>query len=326
MGIPRRCEPGRISEIGGAAQTRLVRPGQERRRKPLNRAKPQAPSSANAPMIRHKNPARSRTQAEVADRHRLYERSVQCPEAEVDFISRRFRLLTGRDAHLLREDFCGTAAVSCEWVRRHPDHCALGVDLDPSVLAWARGHNLAALPTGARSRCKLILGDVLRVRPGPADVILAMNFSYWLLRDRAALLRYFRRVRAGLVSNGIFFLDAFGGYDAFRVCTEERTFEDLEGDFTYLWEQAHYNPIDGRLVSHIHFAFPDGSRLERAFSYDWRLWTLPELRELLAEAGFSRVLCYWQGWTDRGKADGIFLPAEEAAADAAWICYLSAQP
>ena len=26
MGIPRRCEPGRISEIGGVAQTRLVRP------------------------------------------------------------------------------------------------------------------------------------------------------------------------------------------------------------------------------------------------------------------------------------------------------------
>jgi hypothetical protein len=79
------------------------------------------------------------------------------------------------------------------------------------------------------------------------------------------------------------------------------------------------------MVCHIHFAFPDGSRLDRAFSYDWRLWTLPELRELLAAAGFSRVTCYWQGWDDRGEPDGVFLPAEEGAADAAWICYLSAQ-
>lgn len=276
-------------------------------------------------MIRHKSTVRASTQAEGADRYRLYERSVQCPEAEVDFISHRFRHITGRDACLLREDFCGTAAVSCEWVRRHPDRRALGVDLDPSVLAWARGHNLAALPAGARARCRLVQGDVQRVRRGPVDTILAMNFSYWLLRDHSALLRYFRRVRAALVPDGVFFLDAFGGYDAFRVCTEERTFEDGEGAFTYLWEQAHYNPIDGRMVCHIHFAFPDGSRLDRAFSYDWRLWTLPELRELLAEAGFSRVTCYWQGWNDRGEPDGVFLPAEEAAADAAWICYLSAQ-
>jgi len=271
------------------------------------------------------SPALAHTQAGLADRYRLYERSVQNPEAEVDFIARRFRCLTGRRALLLREDFCGTAALSCEWVRRRADHRALAVDLDPAVLAWARARNLAALPAGERARCRLILGDVRRVRPRPADVILAMNFSYWLLRERAALLQYFRRVRTGLVRDGVFFLDAFGGYEAFRVCSEERAIEDEEGTFTYRWEQAYYNPIDGHLSCHIHFDFPDGSRLERAFSYDWRLWTLPELRELLAEAGFSRVTVYWQGWNERGEADGIFVPAEEAAADASWICYLSAQ-
>ena len=277
-------------------------------------------------MLRQGNRGRPRTQADLADRHRLYERSVQSPEAEVDFIAHRFRLVTGRDACLLREDFCGTAAVSREWVRRHPSHRALGIDLDPGVLAWARSRNKVALPAAVRGRCRLLQGDVRRVRPGRADIILAMNFSYWLLRERAALLHYFCRVRAGLVPDGVFFLDAFGGYEAFRVCTEERTFEDAEGTFTYRWEQAYYNPIDGRLGCHIHFAFPDGSRLDRAFSYDWRLWTLPELREVLAEAGFSRVTVYWQGWDAQGEADGIFLPAEEAAADAAWICYLSAQP
>ena len=266
------------------------------------------------------------SQAETADPHRLYERSVQTPEAEVTFVSERFRLLTGRPARALREDFCGTAAVSCAWVSRHPDNRALGLDLDPAVLAWGRRHNLSRLPAAARARCTLRRGDVLKARCAPVDAVVALNFSYWVLKDRARLLHYFRRVRQGLAADGVFFLDAFGGSDAVLVCTEERPIADAEGTFTYLWEQAHYNPIDGSLSCHIHFEFPDGSRLERAFSYDWRLWTLPELHEALAQAGFSRVQCYWQGWGPDGEADGVFLPTEEAPADAAWFCYLSAQP
>jgi SAM-dependent methyltransferase len=270
-------------------------------------------------------PRRPASQADLADRFRLYERAVQCPEAEVEFASQTFRRLNRREAHSLREDFCGSAAVSCAWVHSHPQRRALGIDLDPMVLDWARCRNLAALPAAERGRCILLRGDVRRVRPGPVDLVLAMNFSYWLFRERRALLGYFRRVRTGLAPDGVFLLDAFGGPDAFRVNTEERDCRDAEGSFTYLWEQASYNPIDGRLACHIHFAFPDGSRLERAFSYDWRLWTLPELQDLLAEAGFSKVTCYWQGWNAAGEADGVFLPIREAPADAAWICYLSAQ-
>jgi len=32
--------------------------------------------------------------------------------------------------------------------------------------------------------------------------------------------------------------------------------------------------------------------LDRAFSYYWRMWTLPELQELLQEAGFVKVTVY----------------------------------
>ncbi|OQX43880.1 MAG: SAM-dependent methyltransferase, partial [Candidatus Sedimenticola endophacoides] len=92
-----------------------------------------------------------------------------------------------------------------------------------------------------------------------------------------------------------------------------------------IWEQAHYNPIDGNLLCHIHFAFDDGSRLEKAFSYNWRLWNLTEIRELLREAGFSRVTTYWQGWDEDGEPDGCFEPALVADADAGWICYISAE-
>jgi hypothetical protein len=152
-----------------------------------------------------------------------------------------------------------------------------------------------------------------------------MNFSYWLLKHRAALKRYFKRVRRTLKDDGVFFLDAYGGYDSYRVITEERAIEYDGGDFTYIWEQEEYDPITGRLVCHIHFAFPDGSRLERAFTYDWRLWSLPEIRELLDEAGFKRVMCYWQGWDQDGNPDGIFTPVEEGEPDAGWIAYLTAE-
>lgn len=265
------------------------------------------------------------TLAELADRHRLYELAVQCPRAEVDFIDRNYRLLRGHSARVLREDFCGTAAVGCEWVRRRKGNRALAVDLDGEVLAWGRTHNLSRLAPEPASRVTLLQANVQTVSTPPADIIAAMNFSYWLLGERAALAHYFRKVHRDLKDDGVFFLDAYGGYDAYRVVTEERQVRSDGLTYTYIWEQERYEPISGALVCHIHFAFPDGSRLERAFSYQWRLWSLPEIRELLAEAGFRRVLCYWQGWNPDGTPDGQFVPVEEGEPDAGWVAYLSAE-
>jgi cyclopropane fatty-acyl-phospholipid synthase-like methyltransferase len=264
--------------------------------------------------------------ADLADRHRLYQLSVQNPRTEIDFVDRTYRQLRGRSGRTLREDFCGTAAVCCEWVRRRKGNRAWGVDLDPDVLEWGRRHNLAALDAARQARVALLQADVREVETPPLDVVLAMNCSYWLLRDRRHLLTYFRRVREALAGDGIFFLDAFGGYDTFRLLTEERRVRDPNGgSFTYTWEQAVYEPVTGRLVCHIHFRFDDGSEWMRAFSYDWRLWTLPEIRELLTEAGFSRVMVYWQGWDDAGRPDGVFVPVESGEPDAGWIAYLTAE-
>lgn len=265
--------------------------------------------------------------AAAADPLRLYELAVQCPAAEVDFLDRRFRLLRGRSARSLCEDFCGTAAVCCEWVGRRKSNRAIGLDSDPAVLHWAQCHNLAVLPAGQARRVCLRCADVRAALPGvaPVDIVAAMNFSYWSIKERAALLRYFQRVYARLRPDGVFFLDAYGGYDAGRRLRERRAVADGASGFTYIWEQADYDPISAALCCHIHFAFPDGSCLAQAFTYDWRLWTLAELRELLAEAGFERVLCYWQGWDANGEPDGRFEPAQQAEPDAGWICYLSAE-
>ncbi|MBT6273147.1 MAG: class I SAM-dependent methyltransferase, partial [Chromatiales bacterium] len=239
--------------------------------------------------------------ADRADKHQLYQDTVQCVEAEIDFVDETFKALRKRRAKILREDFCGTASTSCEWVRRRRSNIAIGVDLDEDVLQWGRTRNVTSLSSGAK-RITLLHEDVLKAQTPPADAILAMNFSYWIFRRRAHLRRYFERVLKCLTDDGIFFLDAYGGHEAFEV---KQDIQEYDG-YTYFWDQAEYNPISGDMTCHIHFRFPDGSRLEPAFSYHWRLWTLPEIREVLLESGFSRATVYWQGTDEEtGDGDGI---------------------
>ena len=76
---------------------------------------------------------------------------------------------------------------------------------------------------------------------------------------------------------------------------------------------------------HIHFKFPDGSKIKKAFTYEWRLWSAPEIRELLAEAGFSKSTVYWEGDDDDGGGNGEFSPEAKGEADLAWIAYIVAQ-
>lgn len=263
--------------------------------------------------------------ASRADRLLLYELAVQCPEAEVDFIERSFLELRGRKALILREDFCGTAAVSCAWVRRGRGHQAIGIDLDAEVLQWGKKHHVGRLKPGQAGRLALVNQDVMTAEGARVDAIAAMNFSYWLFKQRQQLKRYFERARQALVADGVLFVDAYGGYESFREIEEQREVDEDGLEFTYIWEQEHFNPVDNGLRCSIHFAFSDGSRIERAFHYDWRLWTLPEIRELLLECGFSRVTTYWQGFDEEGEADGDFKPVTEADADAGWICYLAAE-
>jgi hypothetical protein len=78
------------------------------------------------------------TMADRADRHELYEESVQNVEDECSFISQTFQKLRGREPTLFREDFCGTASAACYWTRLGKDHRSIGVDIDGEVLEWGR--------------------------------------------------------------------------------------------------------------------------------------------------------------------------------------------
>ncbi len=264
--------------------------------------------------------------ARTADRHELYQLSVQNVEAEIDFIDATYTALRGKSAQTLREDFCGTAASACEWVKRRSSNRAVGIDLDGPTLDWGRERNIQPLEPDAQSRVTLLQEDVRNTGPQGkhADVVLAMNFSYWIFKTRDAIREYFRSVLDSLDPDGIFVCDFYGGSD---TMIEQEEIRKINKHFTYVWDQNKYNPITGDMECRIHFKFPDGTEMRDAFIYEWRLWTLPELRELLSEAGFEDVTVYWEGTDpdDEEEGNGEFTPTTQGDADPAYICYIVSQ-
>jgi SAM-dependent methyltransferase len=255
--------------------------------------------------------------ADQADRHALYQAAVNAPVDNIEFIERVYTEARGAKPKVLREDFCGTALLAATWARRGPQRRAIGVDLDPEALAWGARHNLA----GVAERVQLVRADVLEDRDLRADVVCALNFSYFLVRTRAQLLTYFRNVRNNLRPGGLFVLDCIGGTEAVADFHEEREYDG----FTYVWQQKDFNPLDHTARCSISFAFADGSRIEPAFAYTWRVWTLPELRDLLEEAGFTSLRVFWEYAADDEDTSEYREIAHEQNQEI-WLTYLVASP
>ncbi|MDP7029674.1 MAG: class I SAM-dependent methyltransferase [Phycisphaerales bacterium] len=257
--------------------------------------------------------------ADGSDIHELYELSVQDPDNEVSIIKQIWEEQRGRPCQSIREDFCGTAAVAMRWVADDPSHTAVCIDLDDDVLAWARARLPERLDESQAGRLSIIKGDVLSTPTDSVDCLLAHNFSYYIFKDRKRVIEYFQTARQGLVEDGLFILDCYGGSDSFVEMEEAR---DLDG-FTYVWDQDSYDPVTGDVVNHIHFHFPDGTKIQKAFTYEWRLWTIPEIREMLLEAGFSDVKVYWEGTEeDTGEGNGEWAAVESGEACEGWIAYI----
>ncbi len=275
--------------------------------------------------IRHDGPPL----AAQADRHVLYQKAVQAPEAEVEFFDRVFRELRGRKALHMREDFCGTAYLATTWCRSDPERTATGIDIDRETLDWGRRHNVEAAGPEVAARVRLVEGDVRTAEAEPADITCALNFSYCIFKTRDALREYFTIARRGLRDDGLLILDLFGGTECQDTLTEET---DIDGEpATYVWEHAAFNPVTHDILCHIHFHFDDGSRMERAFTYDWRLWSIPELRELLLEAGFTKVRVYWERFEEGDDDDefmegtGEYYEVEEVENQESWMSYIVAE-
>jgi SAM-dependent methyltransferase len=260
---------------------------------------------------------------ESTDRHRLYEDAVQSPEEHIRWFDQFFEEKNGRLPISLKEDFCGTALLSAEWVRKRPGNVAVGVDLDLETLDWARENNIHPLDKDQQSRVTLLHRDVMEIVEPKVDIVAALNFSYFEFKTRDALRSYFERARESLAPGGVLILDMFGGWEAQMEETDRTRYKG----FTYVWEQKSFDPISHLTEFHIHFKFHDGGGIKSAFVYRWRLWTLPEVRELLAEAGFKKVDIYWEGTDDdTGEGNGEYELVTEAENMPGWIAFIVASP
>jgi SAM-dependent methyltransferase len=264
-------------------------------------------------------------------RHRFYEAAVQNVEVDVDFVERVYRRLNGRLPGTLREDFCGTASLASAFAARRPDNRAWGVDLHGPTLDWGRRNRLGA--RRVEDRVELECRDVRLAGGPPVDLLVAFNFSFFLFPKRGEMLDYFRAARRSLEPGGLFVLDAFGGTDSFQATTEDTEIEATVGvdgvalpAFTYTWDQVAFNAVDHWMRCAMHFTPAGGDTVRNVFRYAWRMWTLPEIRELLAEAGFDDVEVYGEGWdAGTGEGNGIFRRRTRLPNDGSWVVYLVAR-
>ena len=256
------------------------------------------------------------------DKFELYLSSVQTPKKDAQFLSRRFRKLTGRPLRTLREDFCGTANLLCEFVKLSASNKGIGVDSDSKPLQWCRTNNFKYLQSHQQQRVTLQHADVLTVRTAPVDMIVALNYSYSVFHTRALLLKYLKHAKKSLSPDGFFLLDAHGGS---AVPIEDQEVWNLD-HFQYVWEVARFDPISHRILCKIHFGFSDGTQLRNAFVYDWRLWTLPELRELFEDAGFRNIHVLWESTDAQTEmGNGVLRRVQKGHAEGAWYAMVLGQ-
>lgn len=191
---------------------------------------------------------------------------------------------------VLGEDFAGTAALSYLWVDAAPDNRAVAVDLDESALMRRPAHE----------RVTRILGDVRTSANTPdhaCDILFVGNFSIGYLHTRAELVAYLRCAHARLNPGGVFVCDTYGGESAFLTGHVHRDhFADDGRRIRYTWEQRDANPLTGMVTDVLHFQVDRAGMVELelpdAFIYRWRLWSVPELTDAMAEAGFAETEVY----------------------------------
>ena len=271
----------------------------------------------------------SPTLAEQADRHILYQEAVQDPETEVQNFTKFYTDIRGKKPLSMKEDYCGTGHLAAEWVKSDPERTAIGVDYDAETIEWGQKHNVDAAGADVASRVKLIKADVRDITEPKVDITCGLNFSYCIFETRDELRGYFEKAHAGLKDDGMLILDMFGGTECYDELEEETELE--ENDATYIWEHVSFNPINNHVECAIHFEFPDGSRMDNAFTYVWRFWSLIEIKELLLEAGFSKVRIFWEEFEEDDddeefmEGTGEYYEATEVENQESWMVYIVAE-
>jgi SAM-dependent methyltransferase len=232
------------------------------------------------------------------DKYAYYRASAQGPDGLMVILDQFYsEARGGAKPRTLREDFCGTFDNCCAWVRRGPERRAVGVDLDSEPLVYGCAHYRPRLRLLEQLRIRVIQDNVLTPGLPNADMIVALNLSYFVFKTRVELLAYFRNCMRTLEPGGMLVLDCLGG-SAHHKPNEQSQHKD---GFTYFFEQEGFDPVTHEALFHIHFQRDGERKRRRVFTYDWRIWTVPELRDALLEAGFDAVRTYWPQTTEEGE-------------------------
>ncbi len=216
------------------------------------------------------------------NKHDLYELCVQSPKDLVPLV----RAIHGNDPTTLGEDFSGTSALSHLWAEHESDR-AIAVDLDAEALNFRGDH-----PRVAKHQC-----DVREIND-PVDVLFVGNFSIGYLHTRSELVEYLTHARQRLeTSGGVFICDTYGGETAYTLGGVHRAHPMPGGKLCrYTWEQHDADPTTAMVTNLIHFRIERAGVIEEeifdAFVYEWRLWSIPELRDAMTDAGFAQTQVY----------------------------------
>jgi hypothetical protein len=242
---------------------------------------------------------------------------------------------------VLREDFSGSGALARAWAAQGDGFRSIAVDRDRVPLARAKAPRVT-------TRRANVMACADR-----ADVIAALNFPLGYFHRRSDLLAYLRASRSRLTPRGVLIADMYGGPSAFRPLKAVQRLRAPTGErVEYTWEQREASEVTGLVTDALHFrvwpASRRGSKAPRgrsvasattgasrarpqtcpdAFVYHWRLWSIPELRDALTEAGFSDVRVFDQ-LGDAIDQDGnlhVTPCARDHTFDGDWVVYVVAR-
>jgi hypothetical protein len=267
--------------------------------------------------------------SEGLDRFACYELCVQSPR----HVSAFLRAVHANKPVVLREDFCGTAALSQRWLedaaRLGEPASAIAVDLDPEAIKRARrlepishapsqgggrdGTGGWVPPSSSASSRQLLCADSTKLsNPDPGcDIVFVGNFSIGYLHTRRELVDYLALSRSRLdrgnagFGGGVFVCDTYGGASAFQLGSLTRKHPSRGREIIhYHWQHEEADPLTAMVTNSISFRVEvDGEivqEMPRAFIYRWRLWSIAELREAMIDAGFISTEVY----TDCNVAPG----------------------
>lgn len=218
-------------------------------------------------------------------------------------------------------------------------------DLEDAICHISRGNELSRIPLVGSWEVDLLetnnvtnerngrdvhdCADVNIPWPG-VDMVCAFNYSCCCLHKRSELVLYFKYALESLnVNGGIFVMDIYGGVSSECPLKLRRHLRD----FTYLWEQEAFDVITRTTKISLHFQLKNNRMLRHAFTYHWRLWSLPEIRDCLKEAGFDSIHIWvrkmpeLQGCEDNEDAEDNERKYEEVECfhqQSAWNAYIVA--